>query len=516
MKMKKSFFIIILFIIKLNFLFGLSDTELLDLIQQKCFNFFWNEVNTNNGLIKDRANNFSSDSYTCASIASVGFGLTAICIGENRGWVSYDDAYKRVLTTLNFFKSSAAGTNGFYYHFLDINTGARYGDCEVSSIDTALFLAGALFAGQYFKGTEIETLADELYKKADWTWMCNGTDFICMGWKDGGFLSIYWDTYNEGVLLDVLAIGSPTHPPINSPFCWKGMTRPTGQYAEYNLIYCSWHNSLFIHQYPQLYIDLRNKVCDFIDYYENSISATYANKIYCNNIFGYNENCWGVTACDGPTGYYAYGAPPWDSAALNDGTIAPTAAGGSVMFTPEISVKALRYFYENYYNKLWGKYGFADSFNPKMDWYATDVLGIDLGAILLSIENYRTGMVWNTFMKISYITNALNKMGFVNKPSEELSKLFQNYPNPFNLQKDEFTIIGYNLLREFSVIIQIYTVSGRLVFEKNEGLQTSGLHSIKWDGRDMNGKLVPPGIYVVMLKTNNKIKDSKKLIIIRK
>ena len=407
---------------------GMTDDEFLNMVEEKTFWFFWDEANPSNGLIQDRAKNFTSNIYDKASIASVGFGLTAICVAHSRGWISYSEAYNRILTTLKTFRNGPVqDVNGFFYHYLDMDTGARYGGCEVSSIDTTLFLAGALFAGQYFKGTEIETIADELYRAVDWVWMSdNGTNkFVNMSWKDSAFGSFYWDSFSEGVLLDVLAIGSPTHP--KNTDCWKDMKRLIGTYAGYTLIYCTPYNPLFVHQYPHIWIDFRRKEYGNTNYFENSRKATLANRQFCidhqdniendgdDNYTTYGPKCWGLTAGDGPVApwYIAYGAKPNDTV-NDDGTVQPAASVGSIMFTPEESIEALKYMYDNYKDFIWGKYGFCDGFNLDRvpDWHSDDVIGISQGAIMLAIENYRTGMVWDVFMQISYINDALNRMGF--------------------------------------------------------------------------------------------------------
>ena len=406
---------------------GLTDDEFLDMAEEKTFWFFWDEANPSNGLIQDRATNFTSHTYDRASIASVGFGLTAICVAHSRGWISYDDAYNRILTTLKTFRDGPVqNVNGFFYHWLNINTGQRYGTCEISSIDTTLFLASALFAGQYFKGTEIETIADELYRGADWIWMSDDGShkFVNMSWRlESGFGSNYWDSFNEGVLLDVLAIGSPTH--AKNIDCWTDMTRLVGTYGGYTLIYCSPNNPLFVHQYPHIWIDFRRKEYGGTDYFENSEGATLANRQFCidhhddvedvdDDYTTYSSKCWGLTAGDDPDGVYtAYGAEP--GGGLNDdGTVQPAAPAGSIMFTPEESIEALKYMYDNYKSFIWGNYGFCDGFNldRASDWRADDVIGISQGATMLAIENYRTGMVWDVFMQIPYVTDALNKMGF--------------------------------------------------------------------------------------------------------
>ncbi len=428
---RRAFFALLFFIV-LSSLWrvdaqGLTDDEFLDMAEEKTFWFFWDEANPSNGLIQDRATNFTSHTYDRASIASVGFGLTAICVAQSRGWISYDDAYDRILTTLKTFRDGPVqDVYGFFYHWLNINTGQRYGSCEVSSIDTTLFLAGALFAGQYFKGTEIETIADELYRAADWIWMSDdgAHQFVNMSWKPvEGFGSSYWNSFNEGVLLDVLAIGSPTHP--KNADCWTDMTTPVGSYKGYTLIYCSPNNPLFVHQYPHIWVDFRRKEYAGVNYFENSESATLANRQFCidhhddvedvdDDYTTYSSKCWGLTSGDDPdSGYTAYGAEP--GGGLNDdGTVQPTAAAGSIGFTPGESIETLRYMYDNYESFIWGKYGFCDGFNldRSPDWRADDVIGISQGATMLAIENHRTGMVWDVFMQIPYITDALNKMGF--------------------------------------------------------------------------------------------------------
>jgi len=414
------------------------------MVEEKTFYFFWNEANPSNGLIQDRARNFTSSTYDMASIASIGFGLTAICVAHSRGWISYDEAYSRILTTLKTFRNGPVqDKNGFFYHFLNMDTGARYDiKSELSSIDTTLFLAGTLFAGQYFKGTEIETIADELYRAADWVWMSDdgAHEFVNMSWTPEnpppGFGSSYWRSFDEGVLLDVLAIGSPTHP--KNTDCWRDMERPPGTYKDYTLIYCSPNNPLFVHQYPHIWIDFRRKEHNGTNYFENSREATLANRQYCidhqdnvedvdDDYTTYSSKCWGLTSGDAPVypWYISYGAKPNDTI-NDDGTVQPTAAAGSIVFTPEESIEALKYMYDNYESFIWGNYGFCDGFNldRSPDWWASDVIGISQGATMLAIENYRTGMVWDIFMQIPYVTDALNRMGFSdtgdNTPPEKI------------------------------------------------------------------------------------------------
>lgn len=381
-----------------------SDDTFLDKLEKDTFSYFWNEVNPSNGLIKD-----STSPTSPCSIAAVGFGLVAVCIAEKRGWVEKKVAYNRILTTLKTFYSKLQNEHGFFYHFVDMNSGKRVWNSEISSIDTALFLAGALFCGEYFKGTKIDQLSKQLYERVDWTWMLNGRDVLCMGWKpESGFLPYYWDSYNELIILYALAIGSPTHPIPET--CWKRWARPVGKYGDYNFIF-SYTGSLFTYQYSHAWIDFRRLLDGNINYWENSISAIKANRQFCidnkENFSTYDENCWGLTACLGPDGYKAYGAKP--GLGLHDGTVSPSAAGSSLPFDREIALGAIRFMYDRYGDRIYGKYGFKDAFNLARNWWATDYLGIDQGIILLMIENARSGFVWEYFMKNKAIKNWIPK-----------------------------------------------------------------------------------------------------------
>lgn len=387
-----------------------STDHLLDEIQHRAFLFLWREANPENGLVKDRAGNFSDDNYQVASIASVGFALAAIPVAVERQWISKREARKRVLTTLKFFYSEAEHKEGFFYHFLGMNTGRRAWRSEISSIDTALFLAGALVAREYFKDQAITKYVNALYDRINFQWMLNGGQTLSMGWKPRrGFLDARWSDYNEGILLALLALGSRTHP--IDPESWNEIKRRRGIYDQIVVVQSP---PLFTHQYPHLFFDFRNKHDDNMDYFENSINATEANRRYCMNQSDqyktFREGYWGLTASDGPTGYKAYGAEP--GGALNDGTVAPTAAITSIMFTPEHSVEFTKRLFENESDWLWGRYGFTDSFNLNKKWKSPDVIGIDLGAMLLGIENHRTRLIWKLFSKAPEVTRAMKLAGF--------------------------------------------------------------------------------------------------------
>ena len=401
-----------------------DDNAFLDHIQQSHFDYFWYLANPSNGLIPDR----STPTSPC-SIAAVGFGLTAIGIGIDRGWITRTQGAARVLTTLNTFlegpqgpeTSGAMGYKGWFYHFLDMNTGLRSPSSELSSIDTALLLAGVLYAKQYFDRIHpdeaaIREMADAIVARVDWNWMAQGSDAIAMGWfPDSGFIPHNWVGYNEGMILYCLGLGAATSSLPAS--AWDRWTSGYTWATHYGQDFVPFP-PLFGHQFSHCWIDFRHIADAYMNnrgstYFENSRRATLAQRAYCidNPLdrVGYSSNVWGITASDGPNGYAARGAPP---ATNDDGTIAPTAAGGSMPFTPEYSLPTLRYFYTQFRPRIWTPYGFRDAFNLGAQWYASDTLGLDQGPIVVMIENYRTQRVWRLFMRNEEVQRGLQRAGF--------------------------------------------------------------------------------------------------------
>ncbi len=376
-----------------------SDAEFLDMVGKAAFQYFIHCTNTENGLVMDRASNWKAPdfSYAPATIAGVGFGLSALTVGAERGWIAKDKAEELTLVTLKYFYEKMENHKGFFYHFIDMKTGRRVWNCEISSVDTTLFLARALQAGEYFNNAEIKRYADLLYRRVDWQWMLNGTGNLCMGWRpEKGFIDCYWKDYAESMLIYVMAIGSPTYPIPAS--CWNNINRPLGRYGKYQCILCP---PLFTHQFSHIWIDFRDKRDDYADYFQNSRQATLANRQFCidssRSFKTYGPDCWGLTACIGPDGYHAYGAAPGNVS--SDGTVAPEAAGASIVFTPEESISVLKYIYNNHKEKMWGRYGFSDAFNMDRNWYAEDAYAINQGPMLLMIENFASELIWKTFMK---------------------------------------------------------------------------------------------------------------------
>ena len=427
-----------------------TDTDsLLDTIQHRAFDFFWNEANTSNGLVKDRANNFKRDDYQISSIASVGFGLAALPVAVERGWVSRDKALKRATNTLRFFAREAEHKKGFFYHFLGMTSGKRVSDTEISSIDTAILLAGAVTAREYFKDPKITEYVKEIYDRIDFQWMMNKGKTFSMGWKPAsGFIKERWSDYNEGILLVLLAIGADGN--AISSQSWNDIFRKKGVYKGITIIQSP---PLFTHQYPQLFFDLRDKHDEYADYFKNSVNVTKCNYFFCMNhaqqYKTFEKGYWGLTACDGPLGYKAYGAKP--GAAVYDGTVAPTAALTSIMFTPELSIKFMKKLYVHEKGWLWGRYGFVDAFNLDSHWKSPDVIGIDQGAILLGIENYRTGLIWKLFSQSPESIRALEKIGF--KPGTKEITL----PVP-----PEYTAVEKNEVFSWDGVQQIDLSSRRL------------------------------------------------------
>lgn len=378
--------------------FSADDEEFLNKIQHDSFLYFMKEYNPQTGLIKD-----SSRPGSPCSLAAIGFGITALCIGESKGWISRNEAYDRILKILYTFKYGVPQEHGFFYRFMDVEHGDRFMTCEVSSIDTAIFLAGALFAGEYFKGTDVEKTAESLYEQVDWPWMMNGGKTMRKGWlPEYGFLPESWDSYSEALVLYALAIGANTHPiPKDAWFAW---TRDKDSYKGYAVIYAE-SGSLYTYQYSHAWIDFKKLSDGNINYFDNSVNATKANRQFCIDNSGehktYGEESWGLTACIGPEGYKDYGAKPGE--AMNDGTIAPSGMAGSIVFDDEDAIRGLRELYKKYGNFLYGEYGFKDAFNLDKEWWSEEYLASDLGIALLMIENYRTNMVWQKFMELPAI-----------------------------------------------------------------------------------------------------------------
>ncbi len=387
---------------------------------KRSYKFFANEWNKNEsskgyGLVRDK----TIIAEDVASIASVGYGLAALVIGVEHKWISFNKAYIRANKTLDTFINNVEGKNGFYYHFINMETGKREWNCEISIIDTAIFICGAITAGEYF-GKEVKEKATMLYKRMDWRWYTNKeNDMFYMGYTpEKGFWG-QWDMYAEQLMLYILGVSSPTFP-ISSEMYYK-FKRPIASYKENKDIIYTYCGALFAYQFSHVWFDFRNTIdSDGVNWFENSVKATKANRQYCIDnskyIKTYGENSWGLTACLSPKGYIGPGAEPCnvDLNVENDGTITPCGAIGSIVFTPKESIKAMEYYYNNF-TQLWGKYGFKDGYNLTLEkpWFAKEYIGIDKGIELLMLENYLHGTIWKYFMKNKYVIEGLSKLNIV-------------------------------------------------------------------------------------------------------
>ncbi|HET6232148.1 MAG TPA: glucoamylase family protein [Longimicrobiaceae bacterium] len=430
------------------------DDPFLDTLQQRTFGYFWELSDPRTRLVPDR---WPTPSFS--SVAAVGFALTSYPIGVERKLVTRREAAQRTVETLRFLwrapqgpgATGMAGYRGLFYHFLDMGTGERFKDVELSTIDTSLLLAGVLTCGEYFDGpgadeAEIRALADSLYLRADWKWMQVRPPLLGMGWKpESGFIDYDWHGLNEGMLLYVMALGSPTHPIEPDAWtAWASTYKWGTYYGQEHLSFAP----LFGHQYSQVWIDFRGIRDPFmrekgIDYFENSRRATLAQREYAianpDGWKGYGADLWGLSASDGPVDgdydvhgrrrhFFTYAARGASFTEVrDDGTLAPTAAGGSIAFAPEVAIPAMKEMRRRYGDDLFGRYGFLDAFNPTFDlavpvhhgrvvpgvgWFDTDYLGIDQGPIIAMTENYRSGLVWKLMRKNPHIARGLRRAGF--------------------------------------------------------------------------------------------------------
>jgi hypothetical protein len=388
-----------------------ADDAFLDELERRAVLFFWEQASPVTGQILDRARNDlkgARDARRMASTASTGFGLTALCIADKRGYLPHHQIVERVRTTLDWHLNHLPEVHGFYYHFSDIETGVRTGKVELSSIDTALLLCGILTARGYFSDAKIQSLAAQIYERIDWPWMLNNGATFSMGWTpEGGFLSARWKSYCELMMIYLLAIGSKTHP--IAPAYWSNFARPHLQFAGYDFI--SGNDPIFTHQYSHAWFDFRNKRDAYANYFDNSVKATRAHKAFCLSLpQWYNEDYWGISASDYQGGYTAWGGPPAQGPL--DGTVVACAAAGSLPFLPTECVHVLRALQKNWGGKAWGRYGFVDAFHPTANWYDPDVLGIDQGISAVMAENLRTGFVWQSFMRNAECRSAMQLAGF--------------------------------------------------------------------------------------------------------
>jgi len=388
-----------------------EDDAFLDELEKANYLFFWEQAHPATGLIKDRCFTRGTDNSIVASIAGTGFGLTALCIAQQREWISLSEARDRVITTLRFLLQKMATHRGFFFHWVNFATGERIWDAEVSSIDTAILLCGVLTCREHFRYAEIRRLADEILNRVDWTWVAEDTTLLSHGWRpEVGFLPYRWDFYSEQTMMYLLGLGSRSHPlPVEAWNAWK---RTTFEYD--GLRYIGSFAPLFVHQYPQAWFDFRGKRDRYADYFQNTAIATEAHRRFCLELAkrfpDYSDDLWGITASDSRNGYVVWGGPP--ELGPIDGTVVPSAPAGSLPFLPQPTLRVLKNI-RNRFPHAWSRYGFVNAFNPLTNWYDNDAIGIDTGITMLMAENLRTGYVWNTFMKSPEARRGLERAGFM-------------------------------------------------------------------------------------------------------
>lgn len=421
-------------------------------LQERSFSYFRHETSLTNGLVKDK----NAPDWP-ASVAATGLALTAYPVAVERGLISYSRALERTLMVLRFLWTSpqgpepdATGYKGFFYHFLDMKTGRRTWQCELSTVDSAFLLAGALAAASYFKAetpdeTEVRTLADALYRRVDWVWALDNGQTLTHGWRpESGFIPYRWEGYNEALLLYILALGSPTHPiPDSSYAAWLSTYQWESRYG-YDYVYAG---PMFTHQLSHCWIDFRGIQDAYmhekgIDYFENSRRATYVQQRYAIEnplgFAGYDACCWGITASDGPgsttlkingvqrqfMGYSERGVPYGP----DDGTVSPWAIATSLPFAPDIVLPAIDYCINHLELTHRNRYGFRASYNPTfsegagkqptlgndlaLGWVSPWHFGINQGPIVLMIENYRTGLIWELMRQCPHVVQGLRRAGF--------------------------------------------------------------------------------------------------------
>ena len=387
------------------------DNALLEDVQKRAMLYFTEHSDQVTGLTRDRAPNRWANSSAPASISATGFALTAWCIADSRGWLPPGYALERVRVTLRFVASHVDHERGWLYHFIDPDTGRRVWHSEASTIDTALFLQGAIQAREYLNDPEVTDLVNRLYARVDWQWALNQGTTLSHGWRpERGFIRYRWDAYAEHMGLYLLGIGAPRHAlPAGT---WDAWHRPVVRYAGRTFIQ---GGPLFTHQYAQAWFDFRGVRDSYADYWQNSVDATLAQRAWfgtqSNRFQHLSEDVWGLTSSDSIRGYRAWGSP----GRLNessDGTLVPCAPGGSLPFAPRESLTALERMRELGGKGVWGRYGFADAFNPGSGWISPDVIGIDVGIMLVQAENLRTGFVWDTFMRAPEVQRGMRLAGF--------------------------------------------------------------------------------------------------------
>ena len=398
-----------------NYALSSADSAFLADLQQRAVLYFLDHSDDHTGLAQDRAPANGLPGTAPASVAATGFNLTALCIADSHGWLLPGEARDRINQTLRFATDHLQQEHGWFYHFVDQRSGRRAWQSEVSTIDTALFLQGMIFAREYMHDPETIALVNRIYGRIDWRWALHGALTLTHGWfPETGFIPYRWDSYSELMGMYLLGIGASKQP--LPPESWEAWRR--GPRAEYDGQSYLRGGPLFTHQYSHAWFDFCDVHDAFADYWQNSTEATLAQRAWCasqsSRFHHWSRDMWGVTASDSAHGYTAWGEPDGDGGGGGtDGTLVPCAPGGSLPFAPRECLTALRRMREIGGAAVWGRYGFADAFNPETGWVSPDVIGIDNGIILIMAENLRSGLVWRKFMRAPEVQRGMALAGFL-------------------------------------------------------------------------------------------------------
>jgi len=425
-----------------------ADDALLEDMSRRCFRYFWEQTDPQTGITRGRAradgSEYPKERRDVGSTGDTGFGLTALCIGAERGWVARADARERARATLRSFADGPVKSeHGWFYHWINVKTGERTGaqydsasfgnrpgppskrpKSEVSVSDSTWLVAGALTARQYFReDPEIVQLATKIYERVDYRWMCHGhPTLMAKSWMpETGFSDSRYDRYDQLPCMYLLGIGAPSSFAL-PPESWYAWERNPNQYQNYRYVGTS---LLWTYQYPFAWFDLRGRRENRgsrLDYFANSATATRAHRAFCIDLGkkfpGYSPDIWGITSSLSKTGYKAWGGPPGHHSI--DGTVVPCAAAGSLMFAPDICLRALHAMKDRFGDRIYGRYGFADAFDPSSAWVAQDTIALDLGISLLAAENLRFGSVWRWFMANPEPRQALHLAGIEPDPTAQV------------------------------------------------------------------------------------------------
>ncbi|HMN23349.1 MAG: T9SS type A sorting domain-containing protein [Ignavibacteriaceae bacterium] len=506
----------------------MTDEEFLDMTQRATFRYFYDYAHPVSGLSRERLG-----SGEIVTSGGSGFGIMALLVGIERGYISRDQGVTRMLKIANFLQNTADKFHGVFSHWLNGTTGAvipfsTY-DNGGDLVETAYLIQGLLTARQYFDQSnaneeQIRNLVTQIWQGVEWSWYrrFSTSNFLFWHWSPnyGWQMNMTVQGPNEAMIVYLLAIASTTYGVPASLFHngWASSSNYTNTNSFYGYrIWVGWNygGPLFFQHYSLLGFDPRNIKDAYCNYYSNAKNISLIHREYSianpHGFTGYNANCWGLTASDDPSGYRVH-EPTNDN-----GTITPSAALSSMPYTPQESLEALKYFYRTYGSQVWGEYGFKDAFNDHVSWYANSYLAIDQGPIIIMIENYRSQLLWNKFMANPEIQPMLDSIGFVpdsvtsihnDIQSVEDFKLLGNYPNPFNPS----TTIVFNLAKRESVSIEILNLLGEKVNEIFNGEMLPGRNEVTWNGLNAENKNVSSGIYIYRINAADKIISGKMVL----